>query len=206
MDWGRHDRSGCTSATATLQTHVPIRGRLSIYGESGLAVTSRRGFEIGDASAVKDVHFSSPLFGAGLEYHANPTWDFVASGIYIRRNAEHRQPHTMFASAGFRINLRPLPAERVKETQDAGRLIPENLIQIGYSTNAFGYGANNFLSGEVPIFWRGRAEVEQSVVNIQYHRNVFYTKRSLHSISEPATDAGRAIRTEKRFTRFPCFR
>ena len=78
---------------------------------------------------------------------------------------------------GFESTCAPLPTERVKETQDAGRIVPENLIQIGYATNAFGYGANNVLSKQVPIFWRGKAEVGHSVVNIQYHRNVFYTKR-----------------------------
>ena len=163
--------------TVTLQSRLPISGRLSIYGEGGLAVTNRSGFEIGDASIVKDAHFSSPLFGAGLEYRVNQTWDLVSSGTYIRPSDKHRQPHTLFVSTGFRINLRSLPAERVKETQDAGRIVPENLIQIGYATNALGYGVNNFLSKEVPIFWRGKAEVGHSIVNVQYHRNVFYTKK-----------------------------
>ena len=163
--------------TVTLQSRLPISERLSIYGEGGLAVTSRRGFEIDDAPVVKDAHFTSPLFGAGLEYRVSRTWDLVSGGAYVRASDEHRQPHTLFVSGGFRINLRPLPAERVRETQDAGRIVPENLIQVGYATNALGYGANNFLSKEFPIFWRGQAEVERSVVNIQYHRNVFYTKK-----------------------------
>ena len=163
--------------TVTLQAHLPISERLSIFGEGGLAITNRSGFENGDVPVVRDAHFSSPLFGAGFEYRVNQTWDLVSSGIYIRPSDEHRQPRTLLVSTGFRINLRPLPADRVKETQDAGRIVPENLIQVGYATNAFGYGANNVLSKQVPIFWRGRAEVEQSVVNIQYHRNVFYTKK-----------------------------
>ena len=163
--------------TVTLLFRLPINQRLSVYGEGGLAVTSRKGFEIGGASIVEDAHFASPLFGAGLEYRVNQSWDLVSGGTYIHPSDEDRQPHTLFVSAGFRINLRPLHADRVRETQDAGRVVPENLIQIGYATNALGYGANNVLSKQVPIFWRGQAEVEQSVVNIQYHRNVFYTKR-----------------------------
>jgi hypothetical protein len=163
--------------TLTMLARLPIGERLSIYGETGLAVTNRSGFELGEGFIVKDEHFSSPLFGAGLEYRVNPTWDLVSSATYIRPSDTHRQPHTVFASAGFRINLRPLPVARVKETQAAGRIVPENLIQIGYATNALGYGVNNVLSKQVPIFWRGKAEVEQSVVNVQYHRNVFYTKK-----------------------------
>ena len=163
--------------TATLQTHLPIGSRLSVFGEGGLAITNRSGFEIGDASVVRNEHFASPLFGAGFEYRVNRSLDVVYGGTYIRPSDEHRQPHTLFVSAGIRYNLRPLPAERVKETQDAGRIVPENLIQVGYATDALGYGANNVLSKEVPIFWRGKAEVEHSLVNVQYHRNVFYTKR-----------------------------
>ena len=163
--------------TVTLQSRVPISERLSIYGEGGLAVTNRSGFEIDDAPVVRDANFASPLFGAGLEYRVSRTWDLVSGGTYIRPSDEHRQPHTLFVSAGFRYNLRPLPAERVKETQNAGRIVPENLIQVGYATNALGYGVNNFLSETVPIFYGGDAEVERSVVSIQYQRNVYYTKK-----------------------------
>jgi len=163
--------------TLTLIARAPLGERLSIFGEGGVAVTSRRGFADGADIVVKDAQFWSPLMGAGLEYRASQSWDLVSSVTYIPRNDEHRQPHSVFASAGFRINLRPLSADRVKETQDTGRVVPENLIQIGYATNALGYGANNVLSKQVPIFWRGKVEVQQSVVNVQYHRNVFYTKR-----------------------------
>ena len=163
--------------TLSLLARAPIGGRLSVFGEGGLAITSRRGFADGADVVVKDAQFWSPLVGAGLEYRVNQTWDLLSSATYIPANDEHRQPHTVFASAGFRINLRPLQAERVRETQDGGRIVPENLIQVGYATNALGYGANNVLSKQVPIFWRGKVEVQHSVVNVQYHRNVFYTKR-----------------------------
>jgi hypothetical protein len=163
--------------TLSLLARAPLGDRLSIFGEGGLAVTSRRGFADGDDSVVNDAQFWSPLVGAGLEYRVSDTWDLISSATYIPPSDGHRQPRTVFASAGFRINLRPLAAERVKETQDTGRIVPANLIQIGYATNALGYGANNVLSKQVPIFWRGKVEVEQSVVNVQYHRNVFYTKK-----------------------------
>ncbi|MDA1185908.1 MAG: acyloxyacyl hydrolase [Acidobacteria bacterium] len=163
--------------TLSLLARAPLGPRLSLFGEGGLAVTSRRGFADGADVVVNDAQFWSPLVGAGLEYRVNDTWDLVSSATYIPPSDEHRQPHTVFASAGFRINVRPLPAERVRKTLDAGRIVPENLIQVGYATNALGYGANNVLSKQVPIFWRGKVEVEHSVVNVQYHRNVFYTKR-----------------------------
>jgi len=163
--------------TATLQSHVPIGERLSIYGEGGLAITNRSGFEIDAAPAVRNAHFTSPMLGAGFEYRVNRTWDVVSGGTYIRPRDEHRQPHTLFVSAGFRYNLRPLPAERVQETLNAGYVFPENLIQVGYATNALGYGVNRFVSRTIPIFWGGGVEVERSVFTVQYQRNVFHTKK-----------------------------
>ena len=163
--------------TVTLQSHVPIGKRLSIYGEGGLAITNRSGFEIGEAPAVRDAHFTSPLLGAGLEYYVNQTWDVVSGATYIRPGTEHRQPHTLLVSAGVRYNLRPLSAERVQETLNAGFIFPENLIQIGYATNAVGYSVNHFVSKTVPIFWGGHVEVKRSVIAIQYSRNVFHTKK-----------------------------
>ena len=163
--------------TLTLLARAPLGQRLSVFGEGGLAVTSRRGFADGADVVVNDAQFWSPLVGAGLEYRVNQTWDLTSSATFIPASGERRQPHAVFVSTGFRINLRQLPAERVRETQDAGRIVPENLIQVGYATNALGYGANNVLSKQVPIFWRGKVEVDHSVVNVQYHRNVFYTRR-----------------------------
>lgn len=163
--------------TVTVQSHVPVGARLSVTGEVGLAITNRGGFEIDDVPAVADAQYWSPLLGGGLEYRANRTLDVVSSASYVRSSDTHRQPHTLFASAGVRYNLRPLPAERVQDTLDAGFVFPEHLIQVGFATNAFGYGVNNFVSKKVPIFWGGRVEVERSIFAIQYSRNVFHTRR-----------------------------
>jgi len=163
--------------TVTLQSHVPVSDRMSINGEAGLAITNRSGFEVDDAPAVRNAHFTSPLMGVGLEYYLNRTWDVVSGVSYIFPRTEDRQPHTLFVSAGIRYNLRPLPPERVEETLSAGFIFPENLIQVGYATNAFGYGVNNFLSKTIPIFWGGAVEVERSVFAVQYQRNLFHTRR-----------------------------
>lgn len=163
--------------TVTLRSRLPIGGGVSIYGESGLAITNRSGFDIDDTAVVPDAHFTSSLFGAGIEYRANRTWDVVPGGSYIPAKDEHRQPHAVFVSTGVRYNVRPLPPERVEETVNAGFLFPENLIQIAYATNALGYGVNNLLSKKIPIFWGGRVEVERSVFSVQYQRNVFHTKK-----------------------------
>jgi hypothetical protein len=80
------DRTGSVwmhFGTVTMLARVPIGDRVSLAGEGGLAITSRAGFEIGDAPVVRDAHFSSLLVGAGLEYQVNRTWDLVASAARI---------------------------------------------------------------------------------------------------------------------------
>src|SRR4030095_242979 len=59
--------------TVTAQVRVPGARRLSVFGEGGLAITSRRGFELGDRPAVTNAQFASALFGGGIEYRLENT-------------------------------------------------------------------------------------------------------------------------------------
>jgi len=163
--------------TLSLLSRLPVNDRLSVYGEGGLAITSRRGFEIGDSTAVEDATFWGPLVGGGLEVQVNRTWDVVAGLTYVKGNDEHRQPGTTFTSAGFRYNLRPLPAAQVAAVQAANLHFPAHLVQVGYSTNALGYGWNNFVSKTVPIFWGGGIQVRRSALTVQYQRGIFHTTK-----------------------------
>jgi hypothetical protein len=47
---------------------------------------------------------------------------------------------------------------------------------LGYSTNTFGYGVNNFVSKKVPIFWGGSVEVVHGL-ELRYQRNVYHTRK-----------------------------
>lgn len=163
--------------TVTATGRLPLGARASLYAEGGLAITSRSGFEVDEIPIVRDAHFTSPLAGAGVEYRLNPTWDMVMGASYIFPNSTHRQPRTLVASTGFRYNLRPLPPERVEETRRSGFIFPEHLVQVAFSTNALGYGVNNFLSKKVPVFWGGKVEVERSLFSLQYQRNLFHTRK-----------------------------
>ena len=42
--------------------------------------------------------------------------------------------------------------------------------------NLLGYGANNFFSGPVPIFWGGNVKTRQGFT-ADYQRNVFHTRK-----------------------------
>ena len=163
--------------TVTAQARLPVSRRLSIFGEGGLAITSRRGFALGGQPAVANAHFASPLFGGGIEYRLSPSLDLVIGTSVIPARSEDNNPATIFTAAGIRFNMRPVPPERVAEVVAAGYIFPRTIVQVGYATDAFGFSANHFFNKTVPIFWGGEVKVRRSGVNLQWERNVFHTKK-----------------------------
>ena len=163
--------------TVTAQVRVPVARRLSVFGEGGLAITSRRGFELGNRPAVTNAQFASPLFGGGIEYGLNTTLDLVVGTSVIPARSQDNNPATIFTSAGIRFNMRPVPPERVAEIVAAGYIFPRTIVQVGYATDAFGFSANRFFHETVPIFWGGDVKVKRSVMSLQWERNVFHTKK-----------------------------
>jgi hypothetical protein len=163
--------------TVTAQARLPLSGRVSLFGEGGLAITNRGGFDIGETPVVKDAQFASPLFGVGVEYRVNRTLDLLVGTSIIPSRAQDDNPATMFTSATLRYTMRPVPPERIAEVTKAGYIFPANLVQVGYATDAFGFGVNNFFNKTVPIFWGGDVKVKRSVVSLQWERNLFHTKK-----------------------------
>ncbi len=196
-------------AGLTVKYRLPVTNKLSVYGEGGLAIITRKGFKFDDVEVVKDASYASILAGAGVQYQLNKNWDLKLSASYSPRRAKDRQPHTEFYSAGFNYNMHPLSAERVQKNSNTGFIFPKQLIQVGYSTNQFTYAANNFVSeGKIPIFWGGEAEVEKGV-SLHYLRNVFHG-RKLFSLDVGTSFSGwrSRINKEEFFTLsvFPLFR
>ena len=173
-------------AEFALRGRLPVDERVSVYAEAGLALTSRRGFTIGDTVVVRDAQYAAMVIGAGLEYHLNPTWDLVGGITRVPANRDDNQPRSVLLTGGIRYNLRPLPVERVVENAQSSFIFPENVIHIGFSTSALGYGVNNFFSGRVPIFWGGNVEVDRGW-SVHYQRNIFHTRKRL------AVDMGASI-------------
>jgi Lipid A 3-O-deacylase (PagL)/Outer membrane protein beta-barrel domain len=163
--------------TLTLKSEVPVQKRTSIYGEGGLGIITRRGFDINQSPAIKNASYGTIIVGGGLRYRINNNWDFVASTSFSPAHSKIKQPYTLFFSGGLNYKIHPLAAERVEENSNTQFIFPKNLIQVGYTTNAFGYGINNFFSKKpIAIFWGGRVEVEQGF-SIRYQRNVFHTRK-----------------------------
>ena len=163
--------------TVTAQVRAPVANRVAIFGEGGVALTNRSGFELGDQPGVRDAHFWSPLVGGGVEYRLNQKLDLLVGTAFIPRRDEANNPATMFTSAGIRYTMRPLPPDRVSESIDSGYPFPENLVQVGYATDAFGFALNNFFNKDLPIFWGGDVKVKRSIVSLQWERNLFHTKK-----------------------------
>ncbi len=167
-------------AGISAKIRLPISSKFSVYGEGGYNLVTRHGFSFANdpQPAVTWVAYSSFLLGAGLEFHLNKKWDLLFSAAYTPKSSANKQPHTTYFGAGFNFNIQPMPEAKVKRNAEGKYIFPVNLLQFGFTTNAFGYGVNNFLTeGGIPIFWGGNVRVERGF-SIQYQRNVFHGKKA----------------------------
>jgi hypothetical protein len=160
----------------TGKTQVAVAPNVSLYGEAGIGLTSRSGFESGPAPVVRDAHFANALFGGGLEYHVNRKWDLLAGTLVSTGNTRQNQPRTLFTSGGFRYTMRELPGDVAAANRRDGYFFPEHVLQVSYTTDALGYGYNTLVSKKMPIFWGGNVHVSRGIA-VHYEQNVFHTRR-----------------------------
>jgi opacity protein-like surface antigen len=158
----------------TIKPTLPLSNNFSLYGEIGLGTITRKGFNDANGNAVvSSVDFGTFLYGAGLKYHLSNRWALQLCANYSPENKKYKQPLTTFVGTGFAYNFRTFTPERLKKAAELGYKHPKQWIQVGYSSNVLGYGVNNAVSGKIPIFWGGDAEVKNGV-HITYQRNVFH--------------------------------
>jgi opacity protein-like surface antigen len=170
-------------AGLTFKGTLPIGTKLSFYGEVGLAIVTRDGFREVEAirydklEVVTNESYASTLFGAGINYNFSDNWALKLSGVYSPPNPKIGQPFTAQYAVGFAYTMRQLSKDIIAKKEESKFIFPRNLIQVGFATNSFGYGINDFLSdGTVPVFWGGRAHVETGF-SVQYQRNIFHGKK-----------------------------
>jgi hypothetical protein len=161
----------------TARSLLPLSATTSLYGEGGVGLVTRKGFAINGAPVVNDATYATLLFGGGLEYRINANWSLLTGMTAVPGRSADRQPRTVFFSGGFDYTVRHLPAVQA-DTDSADRPVwPKNVFQVGYVTDALGYGANDFVSkGAVPVFWTGSVEVAHGL-SVNYQRNVLHTRR-----------------------------
>jgi hypothetical protein len=190
---------------ATFIARAPLAGRTSVYGEAGLGIASRHGFNVDGAPVVPDASHAALLVGGGLEYRVGRSWDLTTGATVIRGNAADRESSALMIDGGFRYTMRQ--PESTGERSRAGRgFSPDRTIQIEYTT-AFGYSINDFLSTKVPVFWKGDVRVDRGVA-VHVTRSVFRTG-SVFSIDAGASASLWRTRGGDRFATvsvYPLFR
>ncbi len=159
----------------TLKPTLPIGKRFSIYGEFGLGIITRHGFEdYAGNPIVKDLNYATFLFGAGVKYRLSDRWAAQICSNFSPTSNKNNQPYTSFLGAGFVCHLTPFSDKKLQKGIANGFINPKQWFQVGYTSNVLGYGVNNFVSeGKVPIFWGGNAEVRQGLT-LNYQRNVLH--------------------------------
>jgi opacity protein-like surface antigen len=163
-------------AGVTVVWDVPVNARISAYGEGGLGVTSRSGFEINGVTALQSAHYAAGLLGAGLAYHATPNTDVILGATYSPGRQSFTQPSARLFTTGIRYHTRPLSAATVEDNRRAGFVFPANIVRLAYTTNLLTYGVNTFFTRRVPIFWGGNVEARRGFT-LDYERNLFHTKK-----------------------------
>lgn len=162
----------------TMKGKLPIGQHFSVYGEGGLGIITRAGFndDLGNP-VVKDANFATFLFGAGLKYHINKKWALQLVSNYSPASDKFNQPATTFVGTGFSYTFVPYTEKQIRKTAEEGMIHPKQWLQIGYTSNVLGYGVNNLVSNKYfPIFWGGMAHVKQGI-SLNYQRNVFHSAK-----------------------------
>lgn len=197
-DQGRHS-VWMNVAGLTAKARLPLSGTVSVYSEAGLGLVTRKGFAIGPSTVVADSSYAAFLFGGGLEYRLNDNWSLLTGVTAVPGRSADQQPRTLFFSGGFDYTVRHLPAGQVDTDSVTGPVWPKNIVQVGYVTDALGYGANDFVSkGAVPVFWTGSVQVANGV-SVNYQRNVFHTRRFFALDWGASVSSWKSRKTDERF-------
>ncbi len=161
----------------TLTGDLPLTQNLSLAGEAGLGVVTRKGFSVNNQLAMKSTSYASVLLGGSLRYRINKKWQLLLGTVMSPAHSKVKQPATVYHSAGFNYSLAPLSREKIERNQAEGHHFPHQFAYGGFTSNALGYGANNFLSeGTIPVFWGGEAHVKQGF-SLNYQRNIFHSRK-----------------------------
>lgn len=157
----------------TLKPQLPLGEHFSVYGEGGLGIITRHGFNDAAGNAVvTNANYPTFLFGAGVKYHINDRWALQLCSNYSPASDKYKQPYTAFVGTGFSYSLKPFSAKYMERASESKTIHPKQWLQVGYSTNALGYGINNALAS-ASLFWGGEAEVQEGI-SLNYQRNVFH--------------------------------
>jgi Outer membrane protein beta-barrel domain/Lipid A 3-O-deacylase (PagL) len=157
----------------TIKPSLPIGKNFSLYGEIGLGLITRHGFDGPDGKPlISDARFGTFLLGSGFKYHMNEHWALQVCSNYSPASKSQNQPYTSFIGTGFSYKFSKFSDEQLLKTEATGYVYPNQWIQIGLVSNVLGYGVNKAISGAY-LFWGGNTQVSQGL-SINYQRNIFH--------------------------------
>ena len=162
-------------AALTFKYNHELNERFSIFAEGGYSIVTRNGYTGWFGTVVKNAKYNSIQMGGGLSYKLNDKWKLSLSANYTPENKKEKQPHTSFISTGFSYHLQPYSQKKLDKASNSGHFYPDQMIQLGYSGNAFSYGINNALE-KAYLFWGGKAEVNQGIT-FNYQKNIFHSAK-----------------------------
>jgi hypothetical protein len=163
-------------AGLTMTGKIPLSEKVSLNAEAGFGLITRKGFSKNNIAVVKPATFGTLLTSAALQYHINNKWDLQLTAGWSPKNAKEKQPQTTFYTAGFNYTMRELSPEIVERNAKAGYNFPKHSLSVWLTSNVFGYDANKFVSGKLPIFWGGDVKIQKGF-SLNYQRNIFHARK-----------------------------
>ncbi|WGK64923.1 acyloxyacyl hydrolase [Croceiramulus getboli] len=154
--------------------------RISAFAEAGLSNVAREGFDFEGSSVAPDAQYLYPLFGAGVMYRLNDKFGLSLSTVYIPPNQKENQPTINQLTAGLMFSVGEISEAELEAKASSPYFFPRNTLQLGYTTNSFGFDINRQFSGglptSLPIFWLGDVRVAQGWM-INYQRTLFRSRK-----------------------------
>lgn len=163
-------------AGLTLAGEKQLFRRWHISAEAGWGLVTRKGFSVDNRLALRDAVNHSFMGGAALRYRLHPSWDLQLQVAAVPAHSSSRQPAIFFGGIGFQYRAQPLDKQVLREKKRAGLFFPREQFVLGYTTNRWGYGVNDFFSRKFPVFWGGAAHIREGF-SFYYQRNIFHTKK-----------------------------
>lgn len=162
--------------TLSAKSFMPISRRWTADGEVGVALVTRKGFEVAGVKALNDVAFTSVVLGGGFNYQLSPTTEIFIKGVFSPEAEEVNQPATSYFGTGFKFIMRPLSNEKAERIASSPYYFPKSILQAGYCNNQVGYEVNDLVSKKLPLFWAGDVYIQKGWA-LRLQTEVFHTKK-----------------------------
>lgn len=157
----------------TVRPMLPIQ-KITLYGDFGMGLTSRHGFDLDGQVVVSNASLLSPIIGGGLTYRLSTHFLLDWNTIYAFPNSSQNQPYTFYSGLGV-IYLFQQSASASSHPINSD-FFPKNFLQFSYTSRDIIYidAAPYFSEGGIPLFYKGQIKFQEGAL-LQYERTIFHT-------------------------------